>query len=83
MHTRADTYTSAAVLIGIIGSYSGIYFFDPLAGILVSVFIFRSGFEILKDSIKVLLDASIEYEHLDKIRGIISSMHGVKSKKFR
>jgi cation diffusion facilitator family transporter len=77
MHTRADTYTSAAVLIGILGSYSGIYFFDPLAGILVSVFIFRSGFEILKDSIKVLLDASIEYEHLDRIREIISRMNGV------
>ncbi|MCK4458542.1 MAG: cation transporter, partial [Methanosarcinales archaeon] len=57
-HTRADTYASAAVLVGILGNYIGFYSLDPASGILVSLFIFRAGYGILKDSIKVLLDAS-------------------------
>ncbi len=77
-HTRVDTYASAAVLAGILGNYAGIHFLDPAAGILVSVFIFRSGYEIMKDSIKVLLDASIDYESLNRIRELTSETHGVR-----
>ena len=77
-HTRADTYASAAVLAGILGNYAGIHFLDPAAGILVSVFIFRSGYEIMKDSIKVLLDASIDYESLNRIRELTSETRGVR-----
>ena len=63
-HTRTDVYASVVVLLGILGNYFGFYALDPVAGILVAVFIFKSGYEILKDSIKVLLDASIDYESL-------------------
>ncbi|MEA1943845.1 MAG: cation diffusion facilitator family transporter [Euryarchaeota archaeon] len=77
-HTRADTYASAAVSAGILGNYLGFHFLDPAAGILVSLFIFRSGYEILKDSIKVLLDASIDYESLNRIRELASETHGVR-----
>jgi cation diffusion facilitator family transporter len=77
-HTRVDTYASAAVLTGILGNYAGIHFLDPAAGILVSIFIFRSGYEIMKDSIKVLLDASIDYESLNRIRELTSETHGVR-----
>ncbi|KAF5411780.1 MAG: cation diffusion facilitator family transporter [Euryarchaeota archaeon] len=76
-HTRADTYASAAVLVGILGNYIGFYSLDPASGILVSLFIFKAGYEILKDSIKVLLDASIDYESLNRIREITSGTHGV------
>ena len=76
-HTRADTYASAAVLVGILGNYIGFYSLDPASGILVSLFIFRAGYGILKDSIKVLLDASIDYESLNRIREITSETHGV------
>ena len=76
-HTRADTYASAAVLVGILGNYIGIYPLDPASGILVSLFIFKAGYGILKDSIKVLLDASIDYESLNRIREITSETHGV------
>jgi cation diffusion facilitator family transporter len=77
-HTRADTYASTAVFVGIMGNYLGFYSLDPIAGILVSAFIFKSGYEILKDSIKVLLDASIDYESLHRIREIASETYGVR-----
>ena len=77
-HTRADVYASAVVLLGIVGNYLGFYSLDQMAGILIAVFIFKSGYEILKDSIKVLLDASIDYESLHRIREIASEVHGVR-----
>jgi len=76
-HTRADTYASAAVLVGILGNYAGFHSLDPASGIIVSIFIFRAGYGILKDSIKVLLDASIDYESLNRIREITSKTPGV------
>jgi len=77
-HTRADVYASAVVLLGILGNYLGFYSLDQIAGIMIAVFIFKSGYEILKDSIKVLLDASIDYDSLHKIREIVSEVHGVR-----
>ncbi|MDY6965252.1 MAG: cation diffusion facilitator family transporter [Halobacteriota archaeon] len=77
-HTRADVYASTAVFLGILGNYFGFYSLDRIAGILVSLFIFRAGYEILKDSIKVLLDASIDYEVLDRVKDIVSEVSGVR-----
>jgi cation diffusion facilitator family transporter len=77
-HTRADTYASIAVLIGIVGSYLGFYTLDPIAGMVVSLFIFKAGYEISKDSIKVLLDASVNYESLNKIREVVAETYGVR-----
>ena len=77
-HTRADVYASAVVLLGILGNYLGFYSLDQIAGVMIAVFIFKSGYEILKDSIKVLLDASIDYDSLHKIRELASEVHSVR-----
>ncbi|MEA2075098.1 MAG: cation diffusion facilitator family transporter [Euryarchaeota archaeon] len=77
-HTQADTYASAAVLLGLLGYYFGFSSLDAIAGILVSVFVFQAGYEILKDAIKVLLDASIGYESLNRIREVTSGTYGVR-----
>jgi cation diffusion facilitator family transporter len=77
-HTRTDVYASAVVLLGIVGNYLGFYSLDQMAGIVIAVFIFKSGYEILKDSIKVLLDASIDYESLHRIRELASEVRGVR-----
>jgi len=85
-HTQADTYASLAVLVGLMGYYAGFVSLDAIAGIVVSLFIFRAGYEILKDSIKVLLDASIDYDGLNRIRELVSGnccvrrIHGLKAR---
>ncbi|MBA1342263.1 MAG: Ferrous-iron efflux pump FieF [ANME-2 cluster archaeon] len=77
-HSRTDAYSSAVVFAGILGNYLGFYFLDSAAGILIALFIFKAGSGILKDSIKVLLDASIDYESLNRIREIASETRGVE-----
>jgi len=69
-HIWADFLSSIIVLIGLISVYFG-YNLDKYAAAIVSVFIFKSGFEILKDSIKVLLDYSLDLDELNKIKNLI------------
>jgi cation diffusion facilitator family transporter len=69
-HIWADFLSSIIVLIGLIGVYFG-YNIDKYAAAVVSLFIFHSGFEIMKDSIKVLLDFTLEKEELQKIKNIV------------
>ncbi|ACN99788.1 cation diffusion facilitator family transporter [Sulfurihydrogenibium azorense Az-Fu1] len=69
-HIWADFLSSVIVLIGLIGVYFG-YNIDKYAAAVVSLFIFHSGFEIMKDSIKVLLDFTLEKEELQKIKNIV------------
>ena len=77
-HTRSDALSSVAVLSGLIGYYFGFSSLDAIAGILVSILIFKAGYEILKDSVKVLLDASIGYDELNRIREVVSEIYGVR-----
>ncbi|WP_299228496.1 cation diffusion facilitator family transporter [Sulfurihydrogenibium sp.] len=69
-HIWTDFLSSVIVLIGLISVYFG-YNLDKYAAAIVSVFIFKSGFEILKDSIKVLLDYSLDFDELNKIKNLI------------
>ncbi len=71
-HIKADFYTAIVVLVGVLGQYFGFPIVEKLAVVVVVYFIFHSGFEILKEAIKVLLDASLDYESIDKIKKIVN-----------
>lgn len=70
-HVKSDFFTILVVLIGVIGQYMGYPIIEKLAVIVIVYFIFHSGWEILVDAIKVLLDASVDKETLDRVREIL------------
>jgi len=78
-HIKTDFYTALVVLVGVLGQYFGYPIVEKLAVVVVVYFIFHSGFEILKEAIKVLLDASLDHESMDKIRSILQNETIVKS----
>jgi divalent metal cation (Fe/Co/Zn/Cd) transporter len=51
---------------------------DKIAAIIVIIFIIRAGFGILKDSMKSLLDASVDNITLNKIREVVNSFKEVE-----
>jgi len=69
-HSRTDVLSNTVVMIAIIFGSIG-YQLDKIAALIVVVFIAKTGFEILKDGVKVLLDASVDYETLSKTEKII------------
>lgn len=69
-HSRTDVLSNTVVMIAIIFGSIG-YQLDKIAALIVVFFIAKTGFEILKDGVKVLLDASVDYETLGKTEKII------------
>ncbi|GGA73214.1 cation diffusion facilitator family transporter [Ornithinibacillus halotolerans] len=74
---RADALVSIGAFIGIIGAQFGLYWLDPLAGLIVGVIICRTAWEIFKDSTLMLTDGFDE-DRLQKIKAEISTFPEVK-----
>jgi cation diffusion facilitator family transporter len=71
-HIHADMLSSSAILIGLISSWFGLNL-DRIATVFVLLFVLKAGVTILVDSLRVLLDASIDFETMDKVKTIISN----------
>jgi len=69
-HIWTDMLSSLVILMAFIGSAIG-FAIDKYAAVVVVVFIARSAIVILLDSVRVLLDASLDYASLDRIREIV------------
>lgn len=60
LHTRSDIFISMGVLITLIGISCGLpAVIDPIASLVVMVFILHAAYEILKSTIDVLVDKAI------------------------
>ncbi len=78
-HIKTDFYTALVVLVGVLGQYFGYPIVEKIAVVIVIYFIFHSGFEILKEAIKVLLDASLDHESIEKIKEILKNESVIKN----
>jgi cation diffusion facilitator family transporter len=76
-HRQVDSLSSAVVLASATLSFFKVHIsfygitIDQIAAALVLIFIAHTGWELLTDGMRVLLDASIDHETLAKIRKII------------
>ena len=75
-HVRTDVFSELVILIGLAGSFFNLPL-DRAAAVVVVLFVAHSGIEIAVDAVRVLLDASIEFSTLDKVKSIILSEKGV------
>ena len=71
-HTLSDVYTSFAVLGALAGVKLGYPIFDPLAALLVAVFIGHAGYRIAKETSKALADHAVLGEA--DIRRVVESV---------
>ena len=76
-HHRSDALSSIAAFIGIGGAMLGFKALDPIASIVVALFVSKVGFDILKDSTNELMDYSIDDEQEEQIRKIAEKIDGV------
>lgn len=80
-HHRSDAFSSIATLIGVGGSMflgKGGMILDPLAAILVSFYIIKSGYDVVKPSLDELLEKSLPIETEKEIRQILKSVPGIE-----
>ena len=77
-HSRIDGLTSLAVFFAAVGVMLGYPVLDPIAGVIISIFIFGIVVETTKDIFKRLLDI-VDPSLIDKLEEVTLSMGGVKS----
>lgn len=81
-HHRSDALSSIGTALGIGGAIflgEGWRVLDPLAGMVVSVFIVKVAWDLGMPSIRELLEASLPDHINDEIASLISNQHGVKA----
>lgn len=75
---RNDVLISIAVLIGIVMSNIGLPIFDPVAAIVVGLWIIRAGFSIGQANIKYLMGEAPPAELVARIVGKAKAIEGVR-----
>lgn len=79
-HHRSDAVSSLGTLVGVAGAmFLGERWriLDPLAAIVVSVFIVKSGYDIVKPCISELLEASLPEDKEKEIMDLVTGVPGI------
>ena len=77
-HIHTDMLSSCVILIGLVGGLFG-FDLDRIAAIVVVILVFKAGAGIFADAFRVLLDASLDFKTLDRVKTIILKDPGVVS----
>ena len=78
-HHRSDALSSVGTFVGVLGARLGLRILDPIAAIIVSIFIIKMGIDLYLKSIRGLVDESADEHIVEKIEEITSSVKEVKS----
>ena len=76
-HHRSDSLSSIGALIGILGARLGYPILDPVASVVICIFIIKAAYDIFKDAIDKLVDKSCDEETVEKIKKVIMNQEGV------
>lgn len=71
-HHRSDALSSVGALIGVGGSMLGFPVLDPIASVVICIFILKQAAEIIIDAVNKMLDTSAGDEFEDKIRRVVA-----------
>lgn len=72
MHTQSDVFTSLAVIASLIAVRLGYPMMDPVAGLVIAAFIARSGWQVARDTSRILADRVVLEE--GDIRRVVMSV---------
>ena len=76
-HQRSDAMSSVGSFIGIGGAMLGYPVLDPIASVIICLFILKVGFSIIKDAVEKMLDTSCGEEFETELRAFIAAQEGV------
>lgn len=76
-HHRSDALSSIGSMIGILGARLGLPVLDPIASVVICIFILKAAFDVFKDAIDKMMDKACEDEVVDEMRRVISRQEGV------
>ena len=78
-HHRSDAFSSIGSLIGIAGAMLGFPVMDPVASVIICLFILKVAFDITKDALSKMLDTSCGADYEKTLTEYILNQNDVKS----
>jgi len=76
-HHRSDAMSSIGSFAGILGARLGFPILDPIAGIVICMFIFKAALDIFVDAVNKLVDKSCDHKTEEKLRELAREQEGV------
>jgi cation diffusion facilitator family transporter len=76
-HHRSDAMSSIGALVGIVGARLGFAVLDPVASVVICLFIIKAAYDIFKDAVDKMVDKSCDDETVERIRNVCESQAGV------
>ncbi len=76
-HHRSDALSSIGSFVGILGARLGSPVMDPLASVIISLFIIKASIDIFRDAISKMTDQACEDEVVENLRNTICEVPGV------
>ena len=73
-----DVLASSLSIIGIIGVQLGFRYVDGIAGIMIAMFVFRSGYQIAKENIDYLMGKAADDDLILEIANVALKIEGVR-----
>jgi cation diffusion facilitator family transporter len=73
----ADIFVTSGTILGIVFTHMGLWWMDPVVGMIISFWILVQAFGISRSAIKILMDSSIDSRMLDNLRNSIALVEGV------
>ncbi|MFR1709278.1 MAG: cation diffusion facilitator family transporter [Clostridium sp.] len=77
-HHRSDSFSSIGALVGIIGARMGWPVLDSVAAIIICIVIIKVAYDVLKQSINQLIDASADEEIISDINERLNTIEGIR-----
>ena len=77
-HHRSDALSSIGAFVGILGARLGYPILDPIASIIICIFIEKAAIDIFKDSLDKMVDKACPEDVVDGMREIILAQDGVE-----
>ena len=77
-HHRSDAFSSIGTFLGVLGARFGLPILDPIAAIIVSIFVMKVGVDLYLKSMNELVDKSADSKVMEKIRVVTLSTDGVE-----
>ena len=78
-HHRSDALSSVGSLVGIGGAILGFPVMDPIASVVICIFILKVAYDIIKDAFAKMLDTACSEEFEEELREFIASHEGVEA----
>lgn len=77
-HHRSDALSSIGAFIGILGARLGYPILDPVASVVICLFIAKAAVDIFKDAIDKMVDHACDEKTTEQIRDAIEKVEGVE-----